>query len=265
MQKPTPSQVASGGIAPAIVGPSKDMKDIYIVAGVVLILAVIIGVFWVYSPPGEPITTPGASDKLETAQVSSALWTPATSLPEPAMPDPAVSAEPDVLHADVYFEVGRKGLTDEGKALLQHQAEFLKSHPDYGVLVQGSTDQQGSASYNKTLGLKRAESVKQFLVGVGVPDTTIKIVSLGEEGALCADISDICRKINRRVHLELRRIGKEHLILTSPTVTEAIQEPTSIPSEAQANSESDLGTDGLRNEGEAVSKTESVQEPVLSH
>ena len=265
MQKPTPSQVASGAIAPAIVGPSKDMKDVYIVAGVVLILAVIIGAFWVYSPPGESITTPGASDKLEAAQVSSALRTPATSLPEPAMPDPAATAAPDVLHVDVYFEVGRKGLTDEGKALLQQQAEFLKSHPDYGVLVQGFTDQQGSASYNKTLGLKRAESVKQFLVGLGVPDTTIKIVSLGEEGALCADTSDSCRKINRRVHLELRRLGKEHLIPTSPAVTEAIQEPTSIPSEAQANSASDLDTDGLRNEGEAVSKTESVQEPVLSH
>lgn len=218
MQKGTPSQVASGSIAPTIAGPSKDMKDIYIVASIVLIMAVIIGAFWVYSPPGESITTPGASDRLEMAQASSALKTTAT---------PA----PDVLHADIYFEVGRKGLTDEGKALLQQQAEFLKSNPDYGVLVQGSTDQQGSASSNKTLGLKRAEIVKTALLNAGVAEHRMKIVSLGEEEVLCTDTSDVCRRMNRRVHLELRKIGQEHIaapaVATSAPALDASHTATS--------------------------------------
>ncbi len=264
MQKGTPSQVAPGNIAPAIVGPSKDTKDICIVAGVVLILAVIIGAFWIYSPPGESLTTPGASDKLDTAQVSNTLRIPAAPLPEPAASIPAASAAPDILHVDIYFEVGRKGLTDEGKTLLQQQAEFLKSHPDYGVLVQGYTDQQGSASYNKTLGLKRAESVKEFLVGLGVPDTTIKTVSLGKEGILCQDSSDVCRKMNRRVHLELRHIGKEHLI-PPPTTANTAEEPAQAAVQETLTQDSSTSSDGLLNEMETVFKTESVQEPVLSH
>ena len=42
MQKPS-SSVSSGNISPAIVGPSKDTKEVYVVGGVVLALAIVIG------------------------------------------------------------------------------------------------------------------------------------------------------------------------------------------------------------------------------
>jgi peptidoglycan-associated lipoprotein len=52
-------------------------------------------------------------------------------------------------------------------------------------------------------------------------------VSLGKDGVLCLDNSDVCRNMNRRVHLEIRKIGKDHMILptvdTEPTPTEPIQ------------------------------------------
>ena len=73
----------------------------------------------------------------------------------------------------------------------------------------------------------RAEKVKEFLVGLGVSDQAIKVVSLGKDGALCLDSSDVCRNMNRRVHLEIRKIGKDHMILptvaTEPKTTEPIQ------------------------------------------
>jgi len=123
--------------------------------------------------------------------------------------------------------VGRKGLTDDAKAILATQADLAKNDPDLGILVQGYTDQQGSVSYNHKLGLMRAEKVKEFLVGQGVSEQVIKVVSLGKDGALCLDNSDVCRNMNRRVHLEIRKIGQEHMVLPSvaaePTITEAIQ------------------------------------------
>jgi peptidoglycan-associated lipoprotein len=39
----------------------------------------------------------------------------------------------------------------------------------------------------------------------------MKVVSLGEEGVLCVDNSALCRNLNRRVHLEIRKIGQEHM------------------------------------------------------
>jgi peptidoglycan-associated lipoprotein len=126
---------------------------------------------------------------------------------------PVATRSTDILHDDIYFEIGRKGLTDDGKAALQRHAEFLKSERDWGILLQGYTDQQGSMSFNKILGMKRAETVKQQLIALGVPESAIRTVSLGEEGALCIDNSDVCRQMNRRVHLEMRKIGQEHLVI----------------------------------------------------
>ncbi len=140
---------------------------------------------------------------------------------------PAPSYKSDSIHTDIYFEVGRKGLADDAKAILATQADFAKNDPDLGILVQGYTDQQGSVSYNMKLGMKRAETVKAELISAGVAEHQIKVVSLGKEGALCLDNSDVCRNMNRRVHLEIRKIGQEHMILptiaTEPKTSEPIQ------------------------------------------
>jgi peptidoglycan-associated lipoprotein len=71
--------------------------------------------------------------------------------------------------------------------------------------------------------MKRAETVKQHLMTWGVPASSIRTVSLGEDGALCIDNSDLCRHLNRRVHLEMRKIGHEHMV--APTMaTETVSD-----------------------------------------
>lgn len=73
--------------------------------------------------------------------------------------------------------------------------------------------------------MKRAETVKAELITAGVAEHQIKTVSLGKEGVLCIDLSDVCRQMNRRVHLEIRPIGAEHM--RAPAVaTTPVPEPT---------------------------------------
>ena len=229
MQKPS-SSVSSGNIFPAIVGPSTGTKEVYVIGGVVLSLAIVIGAFWYYSGQDQSFASKTQAETLTNAQVTYVLKTSTTPLIEPIVHNqivPASSYKSDSIHTDIYFEVGRKGLTDDAKAILATQADLAKNDPDLGILVQGYTDQQGSVSYNHKLGLMRAEKVKEFLVGQGVSDQVIKVVSLGEEGVLCLDNSDVCRNMNRRVHLEIRTIGQEHMILptvaTVPNIPEPIQ------------------------------------------
>jgi peptidoglycan-associated lipoprotein len=164
------------------------------------------------------------------AQVTNVLKTSTTPLIEPILHNQTVLAssyKSDSIHMDIYFEVGRKGLTDDAKAILATQADLAKNDPDLGILVQGYTDRQGSAGYNMKLGMKRAETVKAELMNAGVAEHQIKVVSLGEEGVLCLDSSDVCRNMNRRVHIEIRKIGKDHMMLptvaTEPKTTEPIQ------------------------------------------
>ena len=229
MQNPS-SSVSSGNISPAIVGPSKDTKEVYVIGLGVLGLAIVIGAFWYYSGQGQSYVSKAPAETVSNAQVTNVLKASTTQPVEPMMhsqPVPVASTKPDSIHTDIYFEVGRKGLTEDAKAILATQADLAKNDPDLGILVQGYTDQQGSASYNHKLGLMRAEKVKEFLVGQGVSDQVIKVVSLGKEGALCLDSSVVYRNMNRRVHLEIRKIGQEHMILptvaTEPTTTEPIQ------------------------------------------
>ena len=221
-----PSQVTSGNIAPAISGPKKD-KDVVVVSGLVVSLAAIIGGFWYYSSNEQ--MTASSQDKLTGLQVTEALKstgqplaTP-VSLPMNKTPEaPITTGNPGIIHTDIYFEVGRKGLTDEAKKLIQEQALILKNDANLGVLVQGYTDQQGSASYNMKLGMKRAETVKAELVNGGVAEHQIRIASLGKEGVLCVDNSDVCRQMNRRVHLEIRTIGQEHMVPPVPATTPSV-------------------------------------------
>ena len=228
MQKP--SSVSSGNISPAIVGPSRDGKEVYILGGVVSILAIVLGAFWYYSGPGQSYASKTQSETLTNSQVTNALKTSTTQPVEPIVNNhvvPATSHKVDSIHTDIYFEVGRKGLTDDAKAILATQADLAKNDPDLGILVLGHTDQQGSAIYNMKLGMKRAETVKDELMSAGVAEQQIKVVSLGEDGVLCIDNSDVCRNMNRRVHLEIRKIGKDHMtiptVATEPKATEPIQ------------------------------------------
>jgi peptidoglycan-associated lipoprotein len=229
MQKPS-SPVSSGNISPTIVGPSKDTKEVYVIGMGILGLAIVIGAFWYFSVQSQSYATKAPSETLTNAQVANVLKASTTPPVEPIVHSqtvPASSHTSDSIHTDIYFEVGRKGLTDDAKAILATQADLAKNDPDLGILVQGYTDQQGSVSYNHKLGLMRAEKVKEFLVGLGVSEHVIKVVSLGKDGALCLDSSDICRNMNRRVHLEVRKIGKDHMILptvaTEPKTIEPLQ------------------------------------------
>lgn len=229
MQNPS-SSVSSGNISPAIVGSEKGTKEVYLVGGMVLILAVAIGAVWFYSGQGQPYVSKSATETLSNTQVTNVLKAGTAPAVEPIMhnqPILAASTKLDSIHTDIYFEVGRRGLTDDAKAILATQADLAKNDPDLGILVQGHTDRQGSAVYNMQLGMKRAETVKTELMSAGVAENQIKTVSLGEEGALCLDSSDVCRNMNRRVHLEIRKIGQAHMMLptvaTEPKTSEPIQ------------------------------------------
>lgn len=243
MHKTTTATVSAGPVTPTIVGPDNDMKDVYILGGLVFFLTVVVSAFWYYSQVDEDAHSTRSAETLNPVEVSQVLKDATDHVPVSApIPSTHVDAAPlatrstDILHDDIQFEIGRKGLSDDGKAALLRHAEFLKSEPDWGILLQGYTDQQGSMSFNKILGLKRAETVKQQLMALGVSETAIRTVSLGEEGALCLDNSDVCRRMNRRVHLELRKVGREHLVI--PTLAaEPVIDPFSnrldLPIEAE--------------------------------
>jgi peptidoglycan-associated lipoprotein len=127
-----------------------------------------------------------------------------------AAPRAAVTAPADAqgVHADIYFDFKSTRLRADAVRLLQEKAALVDRTSAWVVLVQGHADRQGPTEYNKVLAQRRADAVRQFLIELGVPDTSIRVVALGQEGALCDEPSKECQQLNRRVHVEIRKLAR---------------------------------------------------------
>ena len=159
------------------------------------------------------------SDSVEAAAKAVPAVTKPAEIPvRPAAPAP-VPLPADVIHADVYFDFKSVRLRADGVRTLQEKATAMERSSTWAVLVQGYADQQGPAEYNRTLALRRAEAVKQFLVELGVPETSVKVATVGSDGALCDEATRECQQLNRRVHLEIRKLREAALPAVRPVVT----------------------------------------------
>lgn len=98
-----------------------------------------------------------------------------------------------------YFDYNKYAVKPEYQNVLQKEAEFIKSHKQDYVTLQGNADERGSKEYNMDLGHKRANAVAETLEKLGVPAAQIQIVSLGEEKPRLTCHQEKCWKENRRV------------------------------------------------------------------
>jgi peptidoglycan-associated lipoprotein len=81
----------------------------------------------------------------------------------------------------IYFDFDSYIVKDEFKSVVEAHAQYLNSHKNRKIIIQGNTDDRGGREYNLALGQKRAEAVRKALVLLGVSDTQVEAVSLGKE------------------------------------------------------------------------------------
>lgn len=79
-------------------------------------------------------------------------------------------------------------------------AEFMKKYPETKVVIEGHTDNRGSADYNKNLSQKRADAVLNVLVdNFGIDATRLSAIGYGEEKPKASNNTEAGRAENRRV------------------------------------------------------------------
>jgi peptidoglycan-associated lipoprotein len=104
----------------------------------------------------------------------------------------------------VYFEFDRWELRDEARRALQSNAQQLQASPDWGVVtVMGHCDERGSEEYNLSLGERRAEAVKRYLVDLGIPSSRVRTASFGESRPAVRGEGEATWSRNRRAELSL--------------------------------------------------------------
>jgi peptidoglycan-associated lipoprotein len=98
----------------------------------------------------------------------------------------------------VFFETDSTELTEQARATLDKQAQWLGNYNRYAFTIEGHADERGTREYNIALGARRAQTVREYLVSRGVAAARMRTISYGKERpvAVCDDIS--CWSQNRR-------------------------------------------------------------------
>jgi peptidoglycan-associated lipoprotein len=98
----------------------------------------------------------------------------------------------------VHFEYDAYNINDEARGVLQRQAAWLQKYPSVRVTVEGHCDERGTREYNLALGARRANSVKEYLVSLGVSAGRVDTISYGKERPICTESDEGCWAQNRR-------------------------------------------------------------------
>ncbi len=124
-------------------------------------------------------------------------------LPEKAAPlfTPEDSPTKALVLEGVNFEYDSAKLTGDSSTVLDKVAASLKDWPEIKVEIGGHTDSRGSDAYNMKLSLRRAESVRDYLVSAGVPASQLTVKGYGESKPIGDNTTDAGRAKNRRVEL----------------------------------------------------------------
>jgi peptidoglycan-associated lipoprotein len=80
----------------------------------------------------------------------------------------------------VFFDFDRSTLRSEGMETIQRQAQWLAQYANYGVTIDGHTDNRGTVEYNLALGERRAHAAKEKLIAHGVSPERIRVISYGK-------------------------------------------------------------------------------------
>lgn len=186
--------------------------------GVILIAAAVLSLGAGCAKKKAASTTPAAPQPVAQQRASQPATGPAraAATPEPAraaaprsnMPDAATRARIDQLLArieDAYFDYNQHTLRPDAIAALKKDStelrDILKDYPTYKLTVEGHADERGSAEYNMTLAQARAESAKNYLVGIGIPSDQLGLISYGKEKPVCTEHDEACWQKNRRIHI----------------------------------------------------------------
>ena len=115
--------------------------------------------------------------------------------------DPLNDPKGVLANRSVYFDFDSYVVRDDGKAVVENHSAFLTKNKQRHILIQGNTDDRGGTEYNLALGQKRAEAVRKSMAALGVGESQMEAVSLGEEKPKATGSGEAAWAENRRADI----------------------------------------------------------------
>ena len=98
----------------------------------------------------------------------------------------------------VFFTVDSSSLSGEAQETLRGQARWLNDNRSYRIVIEGHADERGTREYNIALSERRANAVREFLIGQGVAGGRLTTIGYGKERPVEACPEPRCWDVNRR-------------------------------------------------------------------
>ena len=111
------------------------------------------------------------------------------------------------LTQTIYFDYDKDEIRDDQRTGLDAKVPILNANPNVRIRIAGHTDNRGSDEYNLALGQRRSAAAKRYLVGRGIAEGRIDVVSFGEERPAAAGDSEDAWAKNRRDEFEITAGG----------------------------------------------------------
>jgi len=118
--------------------------------------------------------------------------------PPPPAPKPAI-IEKGRQTLNVEFDFNKSIIKQGYDKDINDLVQVMKDYPDLNVVIEGHTDNIGTAAYNKKLSQRRAEAVKQYMVEKGIDANRITAIGFGFDRPIASNDTEEGRQKNRRV------------------------------------------------------------------
>ena len=102
------------------------------------------------------------------------------------------------VNENILFSFDSFVLSDQAQQILNSKADYMRTNSGVTVTVEGHCDERGTEAYNIALGERRAESVKEFLIDLGISANRLNTVSYGEERPVDTGQNEASWAKNRR-------------------------------------------------------------------
>ncbi len=142
-------------------------------------------------PTTEQPTTPTVTAPPETTKAVE---------PPPPPPKPVLK---ESQFQTVYFDFDKYNLRSDARTALDQNFQLLQEFPDVIIKIEGHCDERGTVEYNLSLGEKRAQAAKTYLVTAGISADRIQTISYGKERPVDPGHNEAAWAKNRRCEFRI--------------------------------------------------------------
>lgn len=121
-----------------------------------------------------------------------------------AFRDPSTIPQLAGIFIPIYFEYNSSMVKGNQNLQVVHGiSDFLRTHPNVYIFIEGHTDERGPQAYNLALGARRSNAVRNLIISEGISPDRLFTISYGKERPVVLEQHEEGWSKNRRAEFKI--------------------------------------------------------------